>query len=364
MPRTQSRPSREDRPRRRSKKRSKIGCALIVVAVLLVLVLAGLGGAWWYMFEVADHDIAPGQPVAVEIPGGTSTAEIAEILSSAGVIENANRFRLESRRAEADSDLRAGEYELVTGMSYADVIDVLVAGPEIRYVTITIPEGFVIDQIAARFEEQAGIPAQEFLGLAHAGYAEFQREYLREAYEDSLEGYLFPKTYRVEDGSTARDVIEMMLDQFEIEMESVDIAPALERGFTLQEVVTMASIIEREAQLDVERPLVSSVIHNRLEIGMRLEIDATIEYVLPGNRFRLLNSDLEIESPYNTYRNAGLTPGPIASPGLTSLQAATAPADTDYIYYVLTGLDGSHTFTSNWQDFLTAKAKSKDVFGQ
>jgi UPF0755 protein len=345
-------------------KRSRIRAIQIAVVLIHVVMTAAVGGALWYLLESSDHDIAPGTPVVVEIPSGTSTADIAEILSSAGVIKNANRFRLESRLAEADADLRAGEYELVTGMTYDDAIDALVTGPEIRYTTVTIPEGFVIDQIAARYEELAGIPASEFLDLAYSGYEAFPRGYLLDAYEGSLEGYLFPKTYRVEEGATARDVIDMMLDQFEKEMEQVDIGPALERGFTAQEVVTMASIIEREAQLDVERPLVSSVIHNRLGIGMRLEIDATIEYILPGNTFRLRNSDLEIESPYNTYKHTGLTPGPISNPGLASLQAAAAPADTDYIYYVLTGLDGSHTFTVTWGDFLKAKARSKEVFGK
>ena len=144
----------------------------------------------------------------------------------------------------------------------------------------------------------------------------------------------------------------------------MDTAGAEERGLDLHELVTVASMIEREARVAEERELISSVIYNRLDQGMRLEIDATIEYVLPGNRFRLRNSDLEIDSPYNTYRNAGLPPGPISNPGLASLQAAAAPADTDYLYYVLTGTDGSHTFATNVDDFLAAKRLSKEVFGQ
>jgi UPF0755 protein len=120
-------------------------------------------------------------------------------------------------------------------------------------------------------------------------------------------------------------------------------------------------MVEREAQLDKERPLVSSVIYNRLDQGMKLEICATIEYILPGSRPRLLNEHLKIDSPYNTYIYAGLPPGPIASPGLASLQAAAAPAKTDYIFYVLTGEDGSHTFTKSYSEFLRAKEKSRDV---
>jgi UPF0755 protein len=144
----------------------------------------------------------------------------------------------------------------------------------------------------------------------------------------------------------------------------VDTTAAQADGFDIAELVTVASIIERETKVARERPLVSSVIRNRLESGMRLQIDATIEYVLPGNRFRLRNSDLQLDSPYNTYRNEGLPPGPIANPGLASLKAAAQPADTDFVYYVLTGKDGSHTFAETNEEFLRAKEKSKEVFGQ
>ncbi|MDZ4064864.1 MAG: endolytic transglycosylase MltG, partial [Coriobacteriia bacterium] len=236
----------------------------------------------------------------------------------------------------------------------------------IKYATVTIPEGFVIEQIAKRFEDGAGIPASEFLALAKGGTGEFvsAHPYLESAYADSLEGYLFPKTYRVKEGSTARNVIEMMLRQFDKEIASIDIGPAQKRGLTMNELVTIASMIEREAQLARERKVVSSVIFNRLEKGMRLEIDATIEYVLPGNRFRLENRHLKIDSPYNTYMYKGIPPGPIANPGIDSLRAAVEPADTDYIYYVLTGKDGSHTFATNFDEFLRAKRHSKEVFGE
>jgi UPF0755 protein len=351
--------------RARRRTSTRVGVAFALVGIVLVLVAVGGAGAWWYLFLRADAaGVQPGQPVQVEIVQGASTAAIAESLSVAGVVPNANMFRLEARRAGADGQLRAGIYELQTGMSYTDVIAQLRAGPPIAYVTVTIPEGWVIPEIAERVERDTGIPAAEFESLAQAGYAEFPREYLEAVPDVTLEGYLFPKTYRVEEGSTARDVIEMMLDQFETEITEVDLAAAEARGFTLHEVVTMASIIERETRVAEERETVSSVIHNRLEQGMRLEIDATIEYLLPGTRFRLTYDDLQIDSPYNTYRNAGLPPGPICSPGLASLKAAASPADTDYIFYVLTDPDGSHTFTETYAEFLRAKELSKEVFGE
>jgi UPF0755 protein len=236
----------------------------------------------------------------------------------------------------------------------------------VEYVSVTIPEGFVLTQIAERLETKAGIPKADFLGLAQGHADEFSADhpYLADAYKGSLEGYLFPKTYRIKQGSTARDVIEMMLKQFDAEMKSVDTSEATSHGLSFNQLVVLASMIERESKLDKERPLVASVIYNRLARGMRLEIDATIEYILPGNRFRLTNRDLRVKSPYNTYRLAGLPPGPISNPGLAALEAAASPADTDYLYYVLTGKDGSHTFATNKADFLIAKKKSKEVFGR
>lgn len=363
--RSERKRTREMRAANVRPRRSRIRVALALLGIFAVLLVAGGFGAWWYVFERAEYGpVEEGREVQIEIPEGATNTWIATHLAENGVVPNANRFRLESRRAEAGGRLRAGSYDLTTGMEYEEVIGVLMAGPKISYVTVTVPEGYVIEQIAERFAEKVGVSAEEFVRLANAGYAEFPRDYLEGAYEGKLEGYLFPKTYRVVEGSTERDIIEMMLDQFEIEIAEADVDAAAARGFDLAEVVTMASVIERETKVAEERGLVSSVIHNRLESGMRLQVDATVEYVLPGNRFRLTYEDLEIDSPYNTYRNAGLPPGPISNPGLASLQAACDPADTSYLYYVLTAKDGSHTFTETWNEFLKAKQRSKEVFGQ
>ncbi len=350
------------KPRKRRRRRALLGC---ITLFLGVLVLGTAGVAWTLLYRV-DAAVVAGAPVQIEISKGAATTSIGRQLSAAGVVGNANMFRLRSRMAQADGQLKAGVYDLRTGMEYDEVIEVLKAGPQIEYTTVTIPEGFVIEQIAARFEEKAGIPAAEFMALAEGGAMEFADEhpYLAEVYKSSLEGYLFPKTYRVREGATARDVISMMLIQFDREIASIDFAPADVRGMSLQEIVILASIVERETKVASERPIVASVIYNRLAKNMRLEIDATIEYVLPGNRFRLRYSDLEIDSPYNTYKNAGLTPGPISNPGLASIEAAVRPADTKYIYYVLTAPDGSHTFSETFAEFQVAKRKSKEVFGR
>ncbi|MDO8848607.1 MAG: endolytic transglycosylase MltG [Coriobacteriia bacterium] len=348
------------RPDARSRRRTLTTVVGIVVAVVLVgIPVYGV----WQLFGVPHVEVTPGEPVQLEIPAGTDTGDIAGILEKAGVIDNAAMFRVRARLDGVDSEFRSGVYDLTTGMAYEDVRDVLVAGPPIDYVTVTIPEGFTVEQIATRLEEQAGVPAAEFISLAKGQAAAFQpaHPYLADAYDGSLEGYLFPKTYRIIRGSAPADVIELMLAQFDKEIAQVDLTYPSSLGMSLHEIVTVASMIEREARLAEERPLVSSVIYNRLAIGMKLEIDATIEYVIKKNRPRLLNSDLAVDSPYNTYLYAGLPPGAIASPGLASLEAAAAPAQTDYIYYVLTGEDGSHTFCVTFEEFLVAKEKSREV---
>jgi UPF0755 protein len=272
-------------------------------------------------------------------------------------------FRLRARLDGIDGELRPGVYDLVTGMGYDDVVETLLAGPPVAYTTVTIPEGFTVEQIAERVSTEAGISAEEIAELGLSGASAFQEAYpfVSDGYQGSLEGYLFPDTYRIAEGSTARDVIALMLDQFAEEFATLDLAYPDEAGLTPHQVVTLASMVEREARLADERPIVASVIYNRLARGMRLEIDATIEYVIKENRPRLLNKDLEVDSPYNTYKYDGLPPGPIASPGLASLEAAADPAETGYLYYVLTSADGAHTFTETYEEFLEAKEKSREV---
>lgn len=351
------------RPNHRRKAVAVLGASAAGIALVAAILLAI---AIWVLFFASTNDKMAGNPVQVEVAKGASTGQIARTLAKAGVIENPNSFRLTARLTGADGRLKVGVYDLETGLSNREALDALQAGPTVRYVSVTIPEGYVMTQIAERLEKQAGIPQNEFLRLARGGADEFGEDhpYLADVYKGSLEGYLFPKTYRIREGASARDVIEQMLSQFDTEMRAVDTSDSAARGMSLHELVVLASMVERESKLDEERPLVSSVIHNRLAKNMRLEIDATIEYVLPGNRFRLTYRDLRIDSPYNTYRRKGLPPGPISSPGLASLKAAASPADTNYLYYVLTGKDGSHTFTDNKADFLKAKQKSKEVFGR
>jgi UPF0755 protein len=343
-----------------SRRRALAAVVVFVVAALLVCVPSY--GVWRVLFA-PEVDVRAGEPVRVEIPDGADTATIASMLADTGVIGNAAMFRFRARLDGIDGELRPGVYDLVTGMPYDEVADTLLAGPPVAYTTVTIPEGFTVEQIAERVGAATEIPADEIAELGLSGAPSFEEAYpfVSDGYQGSLEGYLFPETYRIAEGSTARDVIRLMLEEFAEQFATLDLSYAREAGLTPHEVVTLASMVEREARLADERPLVSSVIYNRLARGMRLEIDATIEYVIKENRPRLLNKDLEVDSPYNTYKYQGLPPGPIASPGLAALQAAAAPAKTPYLYYVLTSADGAHTFTETYEEFLEAKEKSREV---
>jgi UPF0755 protein len=355
-----------DDRRAAGRTRGAVRAIFITAGALALLLLLVIGGALATYYAAPQTKVASGAPARIRIEQGATTRQIASELARLGVVRNANGFALRCRVSGADGKLRPGVYDLKTGMSDAQVVAALEAGSQVDFVAVTIPEGFRVDQIADRLEKQAGVSRTEFLALAEHGAPSFAEKYpfVAGAYKGSLEGYLFPKTYMVEKSGPAGQVIDMMLGQFGKETAGLDFAKAQRRGVTPAQVVTIASMIERESRLDSERPLISSVIYNRIDRGIRLKIDATIQYVLRTNRFRLTNADLYTKSPYNTYLHAGLPPGPISNPGLKSLKAAAEPADTRFLYYVLTGKDGSHTFTTSLVDFLAAKRKSKEVFGR
>jgi UPF0755 protein len=335
-----------------------------VIGVLVLLVLAAGIAGWWLLLR-AENPAAPGAPVRIEVKKGSSAADIAEQLAKAGVVDNALMFRLRARDSKLSGRFKPGVYALATGMPYELVIEKLASGPDIVYFEVTIPEGYRATQVAARIAAETGIPEDELVKLVTTGAPEFaaQHPYLAGAHGGSLEGFLFPKTYRIKKGSSATKVVEMMLDQFDEEIAQVDMAYAKSKNLTVTDVVIIASILERESQLSKEYPLVASVIYNRLHAKMRLQLDTTVFYLLPEGSRTFTKADLDRVTPYNTYRTAGLPAGPISNPGLETLQAAANPAQTKYLFHVLTSKDGSQTFTTNYADHLKAVAKYKKVFG-
>jgi UPF0755 protein len=346
------------------KRRSPWRIVGAVIGLLVILVLAAAIVGWWLLLR-AENPVAAGAPVKIDVKKGSSAADIAEQLAAKGVVPNALMFRLRARDSELSGKFKPGSYVLATGMPYDLVFQKLTSGPDVVYFDVTIPEGYTATRVAARISKATGIPVEELTKLVTTGAPEFaaQHPYLVGAEGGSLEGFLFPKTYRIKEGASARSVVEQMLDQFDAEIAKVDLSYAKSKNLTVTDVVIIASILERETQLSKEYPLVASVIYNRLRTKKRLELDSTVFYTLPDGTKVIKRADLDRVTPYNTYRRSGLPAGPISNPGLKALDAAANPAQTNYLFYVLTSKDGSQTFTTNYADHLKAVAKYRKVFG-
>jgi UPF0755 protein len=254
------------------------------------------------------------------------------------------------------TQIKAGEYTFKPEADSDEILQKLTAGALVPTIEITIPEGLTLKETARTVAQQSGVSAAEFEAAARRtdyGYA-----FLEDPAIETTEGFLFPRMYEFEEGATASQVVNRLLEQYLLETQTLDIAGAKERlNLTEYELVTVASLIEREAASGEERPLVASVIYNRLEQDMLLQIDASIHYALDKPKEELSLADLKIDSPYNTYEHTGLPPGPICSPSRQSLQAAIEPADTDYLYYVLKANGDEHVFTKTYGEFLKAKQK-------
>ena len=348
---TRSRGAARRRPQQQ--RRSKAPAIAAIVAVLVVAAIA-------YFFVVPavksifapqqEQTVPAGQDVTITIPEGASGDDIASILSKNHVIENPKDYYAAVAKEGAEMSLKPGDYTLKTGMDAVDVVRQLVAGPNSGAV-LTIQEGLTLEQTAERVEAVYGISKDEFLAQAKASKYADDYPFLEDAYNDSLEGYLYPKTYTFTDTPTADDIIRKLLDQFVSETASLNLDKGA-NGLSAQQIVTMASLIERETAVDSERPTIASVIYNRLDADMPLQIDAAIVYARGGGNQAVTYSDLEIDSPYNVYKNYGLTPGPICSPSISSIKAALNPDKTDYLYYVASATgDGTHKFSSDYEQF-------------
>ncbi|HEY8394009.1 MAG TPA: endolytic transglycosylase MltG [Thermaerobacter sp.] len=331
---------------------------LLAVAAVLLAALAGAGAGWLHhAYRTALLPVKPGTgtAVTVTIPQGASTAEIARILYDKGLIRHPLAFRIRARQAKLDGRLKAGVYRLHAGMSTPEILDKLARG-DILTARFTIPEGFTVAQIIDGLVEMGLVDRDGFRAALNEAARDWP--YLPEDAElrEPLEGYLFPDTYQVPvgaDGRVAnpRIIVRAMLERFEAAFDRRRRERARELGLSVHEVVTLASIIEREAKVPDERPLISAVYHNRLRLGMKLDADPTTLYAVGRTSGPLTRRDLGVDSPYNTYRYPGLPPGPIGAPGLGSIDAALYPADTDYLYFVLRP-DGSgrHRFARTLEE--------------
>jgi UPF0755 protein len=319
--------------------------ALVAAGVLLLVALGGLYALLQDLERYGDSPTEPGAPdKVVTISPGQGFSSVARDLNRQGIITQPLKFKWIARQSGRDTKIQAGEYLLSPALTPRQVLDKLVSG-EVRLHRLTIPEGYTLDEIAAAVAAEGF--AQEAAFKKAAREPQFRDRYGIQA--SSLEGYLFPDTYLFPREATAEDIITAMLERFHQVFGSEWRRRAEEIGMTVHEVVTLASIIEKETGTASERPLISSVFHNRLKRGMRLETDPTVIYGIPNFNGNLTRADLATPTPYNTYIVAGLPPGPIANPGRASLEAALYPADTPYLFFVSRN-DRTHEFSTSLAD--------------
>ncbi|MFD2612631.1 endolytic transglycosylase MltG [Paenibacillus gansuensis] len=320
--------------------------------LLGIIVLAAVGAALFFYAKYQLNPVpAKSKSVQVTVKPGMSTSAISEELERKGLIRSSTVFALYLKYKNEGGKFQAGKYAFTPGATIQDIIERLNKGDTVKADTIrfTVPEGYTLRQIADKLSSEGYVERSSFLAAASrpAEIAPELAAYIpKEAVlKYPMEGYLFPETYEFAKGAKAAEILSRMaselesrLDQLPPDWESVIQA----RGQSLHDILTIASLVEREAIVDLERPIIAGVIYNRLDQKMRLQIDATVQYLLDKPKARLLYKDLKIESVYNTYLHEGLPPGPIASPSLASIKAAVYPEKSKFLFYV-TKKDGTNT---------------------
>jgi len=337
--------------RYRVKKKANFGLTILLVLIIIAGALI-IGGSSYIKGMDKPLDSTSEEYITVTVPAGSTTTRIGQILEEQGIIADDSKFKIYSKIKKYDGTLKAGEYSLSPSMTLTEILDIIQSGAA-KTTRFTIPEGLTIDQVTDILAEQNLINRDEFENLLLHGEFDYKFYNTLPAGDKRLEGYLFPETYEIFTTASESDILNKMLGQFDSVFIDEYYKRAEELGYSINEIITIASLIERETRVDSERPLVASVIYNRLDAGMALQIDATVQYALGEQKQFLTYDDLEIDSPYNTYKIPGLPPGPICSPGKASIEAALYPADSDYYYYVLKSADSiEHNFAETYDKFL------------
>jgi UPF0755 protein len=340
--------------------RRRRGCRAVLIVLAVIVVLAIVAGwfGWSWVQDRIDPPGGPGEPVMVEVPDGTSTAGIGEVLADAGVITDARVWDVYTRLRDVGS-FQAGTYRMRLNSSFDEAVDDLEKEPlPPNSRLVTVPEGFTLTQTLARLADPAkGVPGFTVEGLQAALADPASRSPFIPA-DKPLEGSLFPETYSVEEGDTEAVVVQRMVAQFNEVMTELDAnGRAAALGITPYDALIVASLIEEEARVPEDRPMVARVIYNRIAAGEPLGIDATLCYEKGQIPCELTDADLEADTPYNTRLRPGLTPTPLASPGRASIEAALSPAEGPWKWYVLADAEGHHAFTDDYDEFVRLKAE-------
>ncbi len=328
--------------------------------LLAIVLLAAAGAGTWYATTPPSGGPADGETVEIVVPAGAGALAIGRQLRAEGLVRVPRLFALAARARGVEGSLKAGRYRVTGGMDWGEILDVIAAGEVVTF-PLTVPEGFTVRELAPRVAEATGVDADSVARLA----TDSAFVVTLGVPGPTLEGYLFPETYRFAEGLAPADLLREMVMRYQAYWTPERRARLEGLPLDERELVTLASIVEEEARVEEERPVIAGVYTNRLEIGMLLQADPTVQYALGEPKARLLFSDIDrvADNPYNTYRHAGLPPGPIASPGEASLDAALYPADIPYLFFVARP-DGSHEFTRTNREHINARNRIRRENGE
>jgi UPF0755 protein len=319
-----------------------------ITIVLLILLVVG-----YIYIQIGPYNKNSKKDILVEIPNGATLTKVSSILEENKLIKNKVLFKVVSKFKEDNNGVKAGKYLLSQKYSNSEILDILISGKTYNDgIKVTIPEGSTYKEVIKYLTNKKIGKVEVYEELIN-NPKEFYDKYkfLDEKDITTLEGFLYPDTYYFEKDMSEKDVISAMLKRFS-EVYTPELKEKQKKmGLTLQQVINMASIIEKEAVKDVDRPKIAGVFYNRLEIGMPLQSDATIQYIFDERKHIVSYSDLKIDSPYNSYLNKGLPPTPIANPGIKSIEAALEPEDNDYLYFVAT-VDGGNNYSKTYDEHL------------
>lgn len=335
-------------------KTRKIG-PLIAAAALIVLL-----GTGFFMWNFISRQYAPVDPddkmvVDVVIPLESSARQIAVLLKENNLIHSETAFLSYCKKMGYDSRLKAGHYRFSRSQTLAAIAEHIANGRVVN-ISFTIPEGYTLEQIKKLVIEEKICTEDQWKAAINKEYDYPFMQAIPAHKKDRLEGFLFPDTYSMSEDCTIEQLIDLMLGNFDQVWKQQLASQAQAQKQNIYETVILASLIEKEAQVAAERPIISGVIANRLKAGMLLQIDASVLYALQEHKDNVSYADLEVDSPFNTYKYPGLPPGPIACPGKAALEAALNPARHSYYYYVYKG-DGTHYFSRTYSEHLAAKRK-------
>jgi UPF0755 protein len=327
----------------------------IIQMLLIFLLCLGLSG--WQVFALQLRPVDPNDSSSIEVrvPEDSSARGVASFLKQNGLIRSELVFLSYCRQQGLDKELKPGLYVFSKSQSVKELA-IQISQGKVKSSSLTIPEGYTVRQIGELLVKKQICTPQQWQEALQADYhydflvAEQPKD------EHRLEGFLFPATYTFDENTSAQDMIEMMLASFDQMWNKEYAEQAASKQLSVRYIITVASLIEREAKIPEERTRISGVIYNRLQKGMPLQIDATVLYSLGEHKETVSYRDLEVNSPYNTYKYTGLPPGPIASPGRAAIDAALNPEKNSYYYYVAKG-DNSHYFSSSYAEHLEAKSK-------